>query len=245
MVDRLGTKLYRTLKVMLLIACVLFFVFLWQCVSDPKKFPIRHVQVRATYTHIAPGTLRSIILPYTKQSFLRLDKQGLRKSLLQLPWIAEVYISRVWPDRLVIHMLTQQVVARWGNTGLINTQGEIFAPKSSTQTLKNIPIFMGSVNQVPRLLWAFRAFSPRLASLGLRIHSLQFKQHVGLRLVLDNGTQIVIGNRNMQNRFVRFVKAYATIFLRDKPCAKYIDLRYDNGFAVAWKKDTVVVQKTS
>src|SRR6185503_6524119 len=51
----------------------------------------------------------------------------LRIAVEALVWVDRARVQRVWPDRIGIEIVEQQAAARWGDDGLLNTRGELFA----------------------------------------------------------------------------------------------------------------------
>ena len=43
-----------------------------------------------------------------------------------MPWVDAVSVQRAWPRGLHVLVIEQVAAARWGETGLLNTRGELF-----------------------------------------------------------------------------------------------------------------------
>ena len=56
--------------------------------------------------------------------------QKLRNRVLDMPWVADVSIRRVWPDKLNMVVTEEVPLARWGEDALINIGGGVFRPPS-------------------------------------------------------------------------------------------------------------------
>jgi cell division protein FtsQ len=55
------------------------------------------------------------------------------------------------------------------------------------------------------------------------------------RLRLDNGIEVVVGREWDMQRMARMVAVYRHVLVNKAADVERIDLRYTNGFAVAWK----------
>lgn len=230
---KFGFRLYRALQWVIIIG-VLFGVFWgWKFLKNPAEFPIKSVKVQASYQHINPQTIQQIVLPFVNRSFFNVDINGLKQSLLQLPWVEDVKVQRVLPDTLVIKVVERQPVARFENA-LINANGQIFIPPANTFP-QNLPILKGKEDKIPKLWQYYQALNPVLTPLKLAIHELEINNRQSVSLVLTNGTLVFLGNTQVLPRLHRFVKVYPQIFANPAAHADSVDLRYENGLTVKWR----------
>ena len=58
---------------------------------------------------------------------LSVDLAAVRRAIHTLPWVDAVSVQRAWPRGLNVLVIEQVAAARWGETGLLNTRGELFA----------------------------------------------------------------------------------------------------------------------
>ena len=61
--------------------------------------------------------------------FVSADLDRLRSAVEALAWVDRARVRRLWPDRIRIEIVEQQAAARWGEDGLLNTRGELFATR--------------------------------------------------------------------------------------------------------------------
>ena len=57
-------------------------------------------------------------------------------------------------------------------------------------------------------------------------------------LQLDNGTQVYLGRDSMEERLQRLLSSWDALMEEQEVPPRDIDLRYTNGFAVAWAQET-------
>ena len=69
----------------------------------------------------------------------------------------------------------------------------------------------------------------------MRITALQLDARGAWRIDLDNGVQVRLGRRQVDERFERFVVAALRLVAQRATDIDYVDMRYTNGFAVGWK----------
>ncbi len=227
-------KAYRTIQLIVVVALLLALVYGWRWLMDPADFPVKAVKIEATYTHLDQQALQAEIIPYVQQGFIRMDTAALIEQLLKFPWIATVEVQRIWPDKVIIKISEQQAVARWGSQGLLNAKGQIFSPPADTIPT-DLPILQGPQDEGAALWANYQAIAETLKPFGLQVRELNMDDRQSLQLLLDNGTQILLGKTDPLPRLARFVKVYPKIVNVPNAQPEYIDLRYENGVSIKWK----------
>jgi len=92
------------------------------------------------------------------------------------------------------------------------------------------------------VLQKWRQYSQALVPFNLSITSLTLNSRGSWQMVLNNGISITLGRTDPDTRFARFITAYPTVLAQQTLNIRSIDLRYSDGFAVAWKKSINVHQ---
>lgn len=230
---RTGTTLYRVIQLLVTGALVFALIYGWQWLSDPEEFPIRSVKIEAAREHVDQQTLQAQVLPYVTQGFIQLNTTEIKERLLQLPWIEEVQVERIWPDTVIIHVVEQQAVARWGKIGVLNSKGLIFNPPEETIPTQ-LPLLNGPYDKATALLGSYAQIVQVLKPLGLGLRELDMDERLSLQLELENGTRLFLGKTDPLPRLERFAKVYHKIFASPNAQAMYVDLRYENGLSIKW-----------
>jgi len=242
-VPGIGLRIYRCLQWLIIIGVMGGMVWGWQFLKDPAKFPVKAVKVEASYQHVSRETLQRAVMPYVEErSFFDIDVNGLKHSLLQIPWVADVKVQRIWPKTLVIRVKEQHPVAQFGNKMLINAQGQLFSPPNDTFPA-NLPVLRGKEDKAAKLWQYYHEISAILAPLRLSIRELDLNDRQSFDLVLNNGTKLFLGHHQVLFRLQRFVKVYPQIFTSPSVQAESVDLRYENGLTIKWRQSQAVVIK--
>ena len=160
-----------------------------------------------------------------------MDMTTLKQHLLARPWIAGVSVRRIWPDKLRIRLNEQEPVARWGETGLVNAQGEIFTPRASSIPT-GLPMFRGPDDQLKAVIKNYQKMVQMLKPLHLQIDELDLTPRRSWTLVLSDGVALKLGRVDILSRLRRFVAIYPRIFNKERKNIQYVDLRYTNGVAI-------------
>ena len=90
--------------------------------------------------------------------------------------------------------------------------------------------------------WALARFyqlEARFDRVDERLVALQVDSRGALTAELINGLQIKLGRGDIEHRIERLVGIYREQILPRREQIERLDLRYSNGFAVAWKKEAL------
>jgi cell division protein FtsQ len=194
-------------------------------------FPLREVKVNGELKHVTREQVQFIVTRALKGNFFTLDLNKTRRTFEKLPWVRNVNVRRRWPDKLEVTMEEHEVLARWNNTALVNTQGELFQAASDQQ----LPIFSGPADGVQEVASQYEFFRQQLAKTGRRPVTVNLSPRRAWQIKLDDGLVVELGREHVEQRMEKFVKVYDRTLGRLAQLQKavdYVDLRYPNGFAV-------------
>ena len=203
----------------------------WAARND--AFALREVVVATPLARSSPANLEAAIRSDLSGTFFTLDLDAARAALARVPWVRNVSLRRQWPGRLEIAVEEHVPYARWGDAGLVNAQGEIFAATHDGE----LPQFDGPDARVSEVTARHREWSALLAPLDLRLRAIAVSPRGGWRLKADGGDAalaIELGRDEPDARLARFVAAYGRTvgaLARSGTRVGEVDLRYRNGFA--------------
>lgn len=202
---------------------------------NPHNLPLRTVRVEGVLVHVTPEQIRAAVAPFAGQGFVHIDIAQVRAALERLPWIYSVQVTRSWPDALLVAVQEQKVLARWGDGGLVNVQGDVFRPQAP-QTDDRLPLLQGPPGTSAALAMQFAAMRRLLVPLGLAITRVTMDDRRAWSLMLADGVQLMLGRSDQAARIERFVHAYPQVLAPRIATVARVDLRYTNGFAVQWRE---------
>lgn len=203
--------------------------------AEPANLPVRTVRVEGELQHVAAEALRAAVLPHAEAGFLRVDIERVRAAVEQLPWVHSAQVRRAWPDTLLVQLREQQVLARWGDGGLVNPEGGVFRPEP-VLAADGLPLLRGPDGTAPMLTSQFITLQQALAPLQLNIVAVTMDERRAWKLALDNGMELMLGRNEHPARVERFVRAWPRILGPRSATVARVDLRYTNGFAVQWRQ---------
>ncbi|MGC9238115.1 MAG: cell division protein FtsQ/DivIB [Acidithiobacillus sp.] len=205
----------------------------WQTLRNPAFMPIETIHIEGLAPQVPLPEVNGVLRPYLQQGFLWLDPQAVRASLMQLPWVANADVRRVWPDRLDVQLTRYQAAARWlgGSGQLLSNHGEVFTVPDR-EVPKDLPSLYGPAKSGTALLDALKTFDGILSPLSLRVTALEQVPSGGWRCILSDGVRLVLGAQDPEGTLRRWV-AVVPQLQSYLVAGATMDLRYDNGFAVA------------
>lgn len=231
-----ATQIWKKLGVGVGSLC-LFFVIGYTAIwfLDPVNFPLTSVKLVGQRKHLTQNELYQIIIPDMKAGFFQLNVAEIRAHLLDLPWVKQVDVRKVWPNQLVIHFEEHTAAAYWGETGLLSEQGILFIPNMTALSLPDLPVLKGPEGRFTLVWQQYLEMEKMLAPLQLHITHLLLAPRGAWQLRLSNGTTIVLGTHEAQARLQRFIRVYDQHLAAKQQDMAYVDLRYTSGMAVGWK----------
>lgn len=165
-------------------------------------------------------------------NFLAVDLDGLRGALERLPWVRRVELRRIWPDRLEVMLEEHVAFAHWGDAGLVNAYGEVFAARSD----ESLPVLAGPPGAEAEVVRRYRRFAELLSPLADAPQRVTLTSRYAWQLRLASGLHLELGRDYpadpAERRLARFVAAYPQTLARVQRRHEYVDLRYANGFAL-------------
>jgi cell division protein FtsQ len=230
----INKNLLRLLKILFII--ILFFL-LWYGwnYAKPVNFPIKQVRIVSAYEHVDKNFLQNLVASYAKNGFFYLDAANMKRDLLSSPWIYAVSIQRKWPDTLIVNIVEQQALLRWGADGLVNNEGEIFTPPVATFP-KNLPLIFGPIDMKFEIFNLYQRARQCFEPLGLVIKELIFDPYKYWIVLLNTNTIIYLKESKPLEQIKFLVSVYKKITQDHGEPPKSIDLRYNtDGIAVKWE----------
>src|SRR5271157_3270625 len=121
-------------------------------------FALRQVVVDGALARTSRAHLETVIREELKGTFFTLNLAAARASLQRVPWVKSVALRRQWPDRLEVTVVEHEPLARWNDTGLVDTEGEVFSADFDGE----LPQFVGPDGSARELAERFREFGATL-----------------------------------------------------------------------------------
>ena len=199
----------------------------------PDRWPIRWLEVNGEFQRVSAEQLRATLAPEIDSSFFTVDMKALEDAAGRIPWVSGVRVQKIWPDTVDVTVDEFEPVAHWNRGRLVSRQGEAFEVPEA-DSLQGLPWLRGPDERMEDVLATWVGINEALVPLGLEVRRLALDQRGSWSLELNNGTQVYLGRNSMEERLERLLSSWDALMEEQEVPPRDIDLRYTNGFAVAW-----------
>src|ERR1700732_1811712 len=200
--------------------------------------PIETVAVAGRFQRVAPVDVERVVKEKVHGAgLLSVDLAAVRRAIHTIPWVDAVSVQRSWPRGLNVLVIEQTAAARWGERGLLNTRGELFAT-DERHIPPELAQLSGPEGKEAEVAQRYLAAQGRLQQAGLRLTAVRLDARGAWELDLANGVTVRLGRRQVDERFDKFITAALKLVTQRGDDIAYIDMRYTNGFAIGWRSNT-------
>lgn len=162
------------------------------------------------------------------------DIQELQNRFLEVSWIKDVVVRKLYPDRLGITLIEYQPAARWNNNQYLSEQGVIFELPEGRFQADQLPVLFGPDSEGKTVLDAWNKIKQDLTLRKLVLYSVAMDNRGAWTITLDNGVELRLGRGDWLPKIDRFVAIFPQIEVPPEKRLAYVDLRYEHGAAVGF-----------
>lgn len=238
MLDRRLRKRNRHNPLLALLYAVAILLLLFAGINWVIKsayFPVKYNKIESKnppFKHLNAVHLRTLAQQSIANNIFRVNLNQVKADFEQNPWVKNADVQRVWPDTVVVKIEERVPLARWKEVQLIDEDGQLFnAPSDEV-----LPYLDGPKHSEQKILSIYREISQQLATVPLRISRFSCDARLSCEMVLDNGIRVKLGREKMAERTARLVGFWQSIFQEKVADLVYIDLRYQEAFAIKERK---------
>jgi len=200
--------------------------------------PVRVISMDGSFQRVSPGQIEKAVAPFSQAGFMSADLDGIQRAVEALPWVERARIQRRWPNSLHVTVIEQTAAARWGESGLLNTRGELFV-RSATHVPAELPRLSGPEGTESQVAQRYLSVQGRMLEAGMRIAALRLDERGAWEMDLDSGVTVRLGRREVDERIDRFIHTASQVISHRLNEITYVDMRYSNGFAIGWRNAAV------
>lgn len=228
--QRLGFALF------IVLVLLLSWIPIRQFIKDLQ--PIRFVRVGGEFQYINKEEIKKKITPLLNAGYFSVDLLAIQQAVMSLPWIDKVLVQRVWPNRLELKVYEQQPVVRWREKELLNARSEIFKP-TNIEDFKSLPVLNTPDGLQKEFLLTMQEMNQALSEHDLELIEFRVNKRLAWFVSLKNGMQISLGRVEPLQKFMQLMNTLSVLGKNVRQIV-YIDMRYPNGYAVRWRKNTKI-----
>ena len=233
--------LTRSLSLLALVSVVAGLLWGGDRLFQKLDVPIGVIGVKGEFTHVDQRDVQAMVEPLINGGILSLNLAKIRHQLELDPWIEQVAVSRQWPGGLVINVVEEVAIARWGGHGFLNSRGEMLEIGDNSDLI-HLPLLQGEVHTERSLMKAYREVAQLLQPSNLKVVALKRDMRGAWWLSLENGLELVVGRGQVMEKMRRFLVVWELALKTQAERIARVDIRYDNGVAVLWAEKISDVQ---
>jgi cell division protein FtsQ len=224
----------RAVVPLLLTAALLFGVLLLGHALRPMlDRPLRAVQVQGEFTHLSAEQIAAAAALDVNARVLDVDLPAVRQRIEALPWVGRARVTRVWPDRLALRVWERQPYARWNEDAMVDTDARSFVPPAKDLAM-DLPRLAGPAGREAELMRANEALGTALDGSPFVPAGLALDVRGEWSLRTARGITLRLGSEDPLAKTALILGAVSSTLGARLDQVEAIDLRYTNGFAVAW-----------
>ena len=196
--------------------------------------PVRVISMDGSFQRVSPGQIEKAVAPFASAGFMSADLDDIQRAVEALPWVDHARIQRRWPNSLHVTVIEQTAAARWGESGLLNTRGELFV-RAAAHVPAELPRLSGPEGTESQVAQRYLSAQGRMLEAGMRIAALRLDERGAWEMDLDSGVTVRLGRRDVDERIDRFIHTASQVIAHRLNEITYVDMRYSNGFAIGWR----------
>jgi len=196
--------------------------------------PVQVISMDGSFQRVSPGQIEKAVAPYARAGFMSANLGDIKRAVEALPWVDHARIARRWPNSLHVALTEQTAAARWGESGLLNTRGELFV-KAAAHVPAELPRLSGPEGSESQVAQRYLSAQGRMLEAGMRIAALRLDERGAWEMDLDSGVTVRLGRREVDERIERFIRTVSQVIAHRLAEINYVDMRYSNGFAIGWR----------
>ena len=195
---------------------------------------VSHLQVEGTFQHVKPDVVRAIVGEQINSGFVTLNLDGVRNAAEKLPWVERARAERIWPADVRVRIWERTPVARWGNKDLLSTEAVAFTP-AVTDLDPNLPQLSGTPGHEREVMETFKGLHERLNDTPFALISLSLDPRGEWTARTKGGIDLHLGREKPETKLDTITGPLSRALGQRLQEVNYVDLRYSNGFSVAWR----------
>jgi cell division protein FtsQ len=196
--------------------------------------PLRVISMDGSFQRVSPGQIEKAVAPFTAAGFMSADLDRIQRAVESVPWVDHARVERRFPNGLHVTVVEETAAARWGQSGLLNTRGQLFV-REATHVPAELPRLSGPEGTESQVAQRYLSAQGRMLEAGMRIAALRLDERGAWEMDLDSGVTVRLGRRDVDERLDRFIRTASQVIAHRLNDITYVDMRYSNGFAIGWR----------
>jgi cell division protein FtsQ len=196
---------------------------------------LNRLEVRGLLKNVTAEDVRIEIQDVFPAGFVSLDVDVVKERIESMPLVATASVEKSWSGVVFIDLVEEVPVAIWNDSKLLSQRGDILPVSISNMDL---PKLVSSDQDSRKLMEHFLLFNRWSKRHGLVVKTLTLSTS-GWLLDHESGLMVWLDGANAIKGLKQLERVIDKIQIER---ISRIDMRYEQGFAVAWKHGQAQVQ---
>jgi len=201
-------------------------------------FEFRRIELHGDVRHLSPAAVRAAVTGHLAGNYFTMRLDSARRAFETLPWVADVSVRRIWPNRLSVTLAQHHALGQWDDGRLVSDRGLLFVANPAEAEAEGALVdFSGPPQFAAQAVSHWREFAGALAPLHLSVVEVQVSDRASWSLNAAPDLHVELGRDEppgrLQERLAAIASAMPLVVARLDGPATRIDARYSNGFAAA------------
>ena len=210
--------------------------FGYQLLTNILNQPVTSISIEGSFQQVKSNQIEGVISEHLDKGFLNINIADIKKDILKIRWIDKVSIGKRWPGKLEINVFEHTPVARWGERGLLNDKGILFIEIENINHIPDLVYLFGPEGTSMEVAERYFYLRDHLIPLGMNVKRVFVSPRGAWEIKLYNGININFGREGLDDKVNIFIDIARNIISQQSDDIESIDMRYDSGFTILWKK---------
>ena len=210
--------------------------FGYQLLTNILNQPVTSISIEGSFQQVKSNQIEGVISEHLDKGFLNINIADIQKDILKMKWIDKVSIRKKWPGKLEINVFEHTPVARWGERGLLNDKGILFIEIENINHIPDLVYLFGPEGTSMEVAERYFYLRDHLIPLGMNVKRVFVSPRGAWEIKLYNGININFGREELDDKVNIFIDIARNIISQQSDDIESIDMRYDSGFTILWKK---------
>ncbi len=190
---------------------------------------IKELVLVAPFEHVNEAQVRLSLQGVFPNGFIYLDITEVKNRLMLMPMVAQVEVEKVWPETLKVTIQEEQPVAIWNAKNMLSQSGHVL-PLALAEL--ELPQLQGNEGESRLVMQHFQLFNHWGKRHQLNLTGLS-NSASGWLLSFEHQVEIWLDNARAMQGLQQLENVLHQFKINR---IQSIDMRYEQGFAVAWKE---------
>ncbi|MBV45247.1 MAG: hypothetical protein CML87_05310 [Rhodobiaceae bacterium] len=196
--------------------------------------PIELINVNGDLKRVSIKSINNHTNNLLNKGFLSFNASEVKEKIESLDWVESAEIIRVWPNKIDIRIMEESLLGIWNDDLILNSSGKLYVVDQRSIPA-NLPRLIGPKGSEKDVMNLFIQINNLLTGRGLYLEALTLDTRGSWSFTIKPKIEIKLGKTEINQKLERFFLALDQSLLAKINKVSYIDLRYSEGLAVAWK----------